>query len=59
VSQSTAVLQCVECHVATAWFERGWRAYLTDDEDGPAYAVILCPECSEREFGDWHEQRHS
>ena len=52
--QSTEVLQCVVCHVATTWFERGWRAYLTDDEDGPAYVVVLGPECSEREFGDWH-----
>ena len=30
---------------------RGWRAYLTTDEDEPAEAVVYCPECAEREFG--------
>lgn len=42
---------CAECTVATFDFERGWRAYLTDDEYEPATVAILCPECSEREFG--------
>jgi hypothetical protein len=42
---------CAECTVATVEFERGWRGYLTDDEYEPAVVVILCPECSEREFG--------
>jgi hypothetical protein len=42
---------CAECTVATFEFERGWRAYLTDDEYEPATVAILCPECSEREFG--------
>jgi hypothetical protein len=30
---------------------RGWRAYLTVDEDEPAEAIVYCPECDEREFG--------
>ena len=30
---------------------RGWRAYLTTDEDDPAVAIVYCPECAEREFG--------
>jgi hypothetical protein len=42
---------CAECTIATFDFERGWRAYLTDDEYEPAAVAILCPECSEREFG--------
>lgn len=51
------MLQCVECHVATSSFEPGWRAYLTalpDDDEGddePVEVVVLCPECSVREFG--------
>jgi hypothetical protein len=32
--------------------ERGWRAYLTTDEDEPAEAVVYCPECATREFGE-------
>ena len=54
---ATAVLQCVECHVATSSFEPGWRAYLTaagdedEDERYPVEVVVLCPECSVREFG--------
>jgi hypothetical protein len=32
--------------------ERGWRLYLTVDEDEPAEAVIYCPICAEREFGE-------
>jgi hypothetical protein len=24
--------------------ERGWRAYLTDEEDEPAEALVYCPE---------------
>ena len=30
---------------------RGWRAYLTTDEDEPAEAVVYCSECAELEFG--------
>src|SRR5215210_5893290 len=31
--------------------ERGWRSYLTTDEEEPAEAVVYCPDCAEREFG--------
>jgi hypothetical protein len=30
--------------------ERGWRAYLTVDEDEPAAAIVYCPECADREL---------
>jgi hypothetical protein len=52
------VIECIECAAVTSVCERGWRAYLTDEETEPAYAVVLCPACSEREFGDSraHEQ---
>jgi hypothetical protein len=33
-------------------FERGWRGFLTDGEFVPPEVAILCPACSEREFGD-------
>jgi hypothetical protein len=44
-------LQCVECARVSRENERGWRAYLTTDEDEPAEAVTYCPDCNEREFG--------
>jgi hypothetical protein len=44
-------LQCVECGRVSRENERGWRAYLTTDEDEPAEVVLYCPECGEREFG--------
>jgi hypothetical protein len=44
-------LLCVECKELTNEFARGWRAYLTDDEEGPAEAFVLCGACAEREFG--------
>jgi hypothetical protein len=44
-------LTCVECAREQAASERGWRAYLTVDEDDPAEAIVYCPECAEREFG--------
>jgi hypothetical protein len=47
---------CVECgRVQTAPVARGWRAYLTVDEDEPAEAVVYCPDCSLREFGETGE----
>ena len=50
--EATEPLRCVECgRVQTAAGARGWRAYLTTDEDEPAEAVVYCPECAEREFG--------
>ena len=45
-------LTCVECgRVHQAPVARGWRAYLTVDEDESAEAIVYCPECAEREFG--------
>ena len=43
-------LQCVECGRISREDERGWRAFLTSDEDGPAEAVVFCPRCSAKEF---------
>jgi DNA-directed RNA polymerase subunit RPC12/RpoP len=43
-------LTCVECGRAQAAGERGWRTYLTVDEDEPAEAVVYCPDCASREF---------
>jgi hypothetical protein len=31
--------------------ERGWRAYLTTDEDEPFETVFYCPDRAAREFG--------
>ena len=49
------VLTCVECgRVSFRDAERGWRAYLTvddADDDEPVEAVVYCPECAGREFG--------
>jgi hypothetical protein len=44
-------LACVECGREQAGGERGWRAYLTTDEDEPAEALVYCPACAAREFG--------
>jgi hypothetical protein len=41
---------CTECGRKQRPDERGWRAYLNDDEDEPAEAVVYCPECAAREF---------
>jgi hypothetical protein len=39
--------RCGECGREWDGLERGWRRYLTvDDETG-----LYCPECAEREFG--------
>jgi hypothetical protein len=46
-----ATVTCVECGREQPFRERGWRAYLTSDEDEPAEAVVYCPECAAREFG--------
>jgi hypothetical protein len=44
-------MTCVECRREQAAGERGWRAYLTTDEDEPAEALVYCPKCATREFG--------
>ena len=43
-------LQCEECDRVSREGERGWKAYLTAEEDAPAQAVVYCPECAAREF---------
>lgn len=40
-------LVCVECGVRDDG-ERGWRAYLTVDDEVATY----CPDCARKEFGD-------
>jgi hypothetical protein len=42
---------CAECSREQSAGERGWKAYLTTDEDEPAEALVYCPDCAEREFG--------
>ena len=49
-------LTCVECGLEETVSERGWKAYLATDEDEPAEAVVYCPECDEREFGETDER---
>lgn len=43
-------LTCEECGRKQAVGKRGSRAYLTDDEDEPAEAILYYPECAYREF---------
>jgi hypothetical protein len=45
-------LQCVECGRVSQEDERGWRAHLTTDGGRACRALIYCPECDEREFGE-------
>jgi Zn finger protein HypA/HybF involved in hydrogenase expression len=45
------LLRCVECgRPQPSSVARGWKAYLTADEEEPAEALVYCPECAEREF---------
>jgi hypothetical protein len=44
--------RCIECGREQPPDERGWKAYLTVDEDEPAEAVVYCPDCAQREFGE-------
>jgi len=37
---------CVECSREPLEGLRGWRAYLTTDEDEPADTVVYCPTCA-------------
>jgi hypothetical protein len=39
---------CVECGLRPEGDARGWRAFLTDDDQ----AALYCRECAEREFGE-------
>jgi hypothetical protein len=52
-------LFCAECSSATNACERGWRAFLTDEESEPTAVGILCPECAEREFGPRRNRTHA
>ncbi len=45
---ATRPLVCAECGITSPPGAAGWRSYLTDDGE----AVVFCPECAEREFGD-------
>jgi hypothetical protein len=49
--RSVRRLDCVECGRVSQEDERGWRAYLTADEDEPAEGVVYCWRCSVKEFG--------
>lgn len=40
-------LVCVECRKEAEGHARGWRMYLTVDDE----TVPYCPECSRKEFG--------
>ena len=42
------ILLCRCCDAATTRFERGWRAYVSDDRT----VEIVCPACAERERGE-------
>jgi hypothetical protein len=50
-SPMTDSLRCVECGREQADDERGWRSYLTTDEEEPAEALVYCPDCAASEFG--------
>lgn len=39
-------LVCVECSARSDMAARGWRVYLTTDDEPATY----CPECAEAEF---------
>lgn len=43
-----AGLECVECGARSSGDARGWRTYLTVDDELASY----CPACGEREFND-------
>jgi hypothetical protein len=43
-----APLVCAECGLESPPDAASWRAYLDDD----GAAVMFCPECAAREFGD-------
>ena len=45
-------LVCVECGREQVADERGWRSYLTTDEEEPAEGLVYCPDCARREFSD-------
>jgi hypothetical protein len=46
IGETEHVLECVECGLASTADARGWRAYLTVDDQ----AVVFCSACAEREL---------
>jgi hypothetical protein len=52
VPRQTLIPRGAEC--GAIWLavdNKHWQAWLTDDE--PSELAFFCPECAEREFGDW------
>jgi hypothetical protein len=43
-----SALICVQCGKPAEPRAEGWKAYLDDDD----IAVLFCPDCTEREFGE-------
>lgn len=50
--QRTPMIFCDGCDAATTQSERGWRAYLLDDDDGAPAVEVLCPGCAEAVVGE-------
>lgn len=46
------VLFCDWCEAAAARTERGWRAYITADDNCEPSVSILCPDCAEQRTGE-------
>jgi hypothetical protein len=51
-----AELVCVECGRVQRAGERGWKAYLTVEDDEPAESIVYCPEYATREFGSGQDR---
>lgn len=49
------MLRCEECGAEAKDDAAGWKAYLTLDDE----AVVCCPKCAEREFGEASESERS
>jgi hypothetical protein len=49
------MLNCEECATQPATVEEAlrWRAYLIAVVDDDEEVAVYCPECADREFGDW------
>jgi len=50
--QEHRLLQCVECGRLSRENERGWRAYLTAENDGSETVAIYCGQGAAIEFGN-------
>lgn len=49
-ARSTDPAHLRECGRVQRPDERGWRSYLTTDEEEPAEALVYCPDCAADEF---------